>query len=139
MKEKDFFFIGRALSFPIAMEAALKLKEITYLHAEAYAAGELKHGPLSLLEDGMPVVAIAPKGEASAKMHGNVKECRARRAKIIAVSNDDAILAESELGSGCRVPSSTRNLLIPCSARGLHAVKAARPDSREPAKSVTWK
>jgi glucosamine--fructose-6-phosphate aminotransferase (isomerizing) len=143
MKEKDFFFIGRGLSFPIAMEGALKLKEITYLHAEAYAAGELKHGPLSLLEDGIPVVAIAPKGEAGAKMHGNVKECRARRAKIIAISNDPSILAESEMEF--RMPDVDELLapivyIIPLQMLAYYmAVKAGKdPDKpRNLAKSVT--
>lgn len=96
-KKKDFFFIGRGLSFPIAAEGALKLKEITYLHAEAYAAGELKHGPLSLLEKDVCVLAVAPSDETSSKMLSNIKECKARNATIIGISDSQSILAECDL------------------------------------------
>jgi glucosamine--fructose-6-phosphate aminotransferase (isomerizing) len=86
---KNFFFIGRGISFSVAMEGALKLKEISYIHAEAYASGELKHGPLALLEKDVPVVAIMPKGVAFSKCYSNVEECKAREATIIAISEDD--------------------------------------------------
>ncbi len=95
--KKDFFFIGRGLSFPVALEGALKLKEITYLHAEAYAAGELKHGPLSLLESGIPIIAIAPSDASTPKLVSNIKECKARNASVFAVSDSDAVLREAEL------------------------------------------
>jgi len=93
----DFFFIGRGLGLPIAYEGALKLKEIAYVHAEAYAGGELKHGPLSLIVDGLPVIAIAPSNEASEKMLSNVKECKARGGKVIALSDDARILREADV------------------------------------------
>lgn len=96
-KKKDFFFIGRGLCFPIAAEGALKLKEITYLHAEAYAAGELKHGPLSLLEKDVCVVAIAPSGETTPKMLSNIKECKARNATLIGISDSQSVLSECDL------------------------------------------
>ncbi|MBM3229360.1 glutamine--fructose-6-phosphate transaminase (isomerizing) [Candidatus Parvarchaeota archaeon] len=87
-KSTDFFFIGRGLSHATALEGALKLKEITYLHAESYPAGELKHGPLSLLEGGVKVVAIAPGDETRTKIMGNIKECQARNAEVIVFSDD---------------------------------------------------
>lgn len=90
----NIFFIGRGLSYPIAMEGALKLKEISYLHAEAYAGGELKHGPLSLIEQGIPVIALAPSDSALQKIYGNIKEVKARGATLIALTNDDNVKKE---------------------------------------------
>ncbi len=95
-RNRDFFFIGRGLSYPIALEGALKLKEITYLHAEGYPAGELKHGPLSLLEKNVCVVAIAPDDETAKKMLSAVKECKARNATIVGISDSDEILSECD-------------------------------------------
>ncbi|MBM4241170.1 MAG: glutamine--fructose-6-phosphate transaminase (isomerizing) [Euryarchaeota archaeon] len=89
----DFFFIGRGFSYPTAMEGALKLKEITYIHGEGYPAGELKHGPLALLDEGVPVVAVAPPGKSHDKTFGNVEEVKARGAQVIALgSRSDEIL-----------------------------------------------
>jgi glucosamine--fructose-6-phosphate aminotransferase (isomerizing) len=96
-KYEDFFFIGRSFAYPIAMEGALKLKEITYMHAEAYPAGELKHGPLSMLEEGVPVIAIAPTGEKMSKMIGNIKECKARGAMVVGISDNEDVLKEAEM------------------------------------------
>ncbi|GAG14112.1 unnamed protein product, partial [marine sediment metagenome] len=96
-KYGDFFFIGRSFAYPIAMEGALKLKEITYVHAEAYPAGELKHGPLSMLEEGIPLIVIAPTGEKISKMIGNIKECKARGAMVIGISDNDDVLKEAEI------------------------------------------
>jgi glucosamine--fructose-6-phosphate aminotransferase (isomerizing) len=84
---RDYYFIGRGLNYPAALEAALKLKEISYIHAEGYAAGELKHGPLALLEKGTPVVAIVTKGRTYEKMLSNIKEVKARGAEVIAVAD----------------------------------------------------
>lgn len=94
----DFFFIGRGYSYPTAMEGALKLKEITYIHAEGYAAGELKHGPLALIDDDVPVVAVTPPGTSHDKTLSNLEEVKARGAKVIALgSRDDEVLkSESE-------------------------------------------
>jgi glucosamine--fructose-6-phosphate aminotransferase (isomerizing) len=97
IKDKpNLFFIGRGLNYPVAMEGALKLKEISYLHAEAYAGGELKHGPLSLIEDGVPVIAVAPDDATLPKMFGNIKETRARGAFVIALSDDPAVAREAQ-------------------------------------------
>jgi glutamine---fructose-6-phosphate transaminase (isomerizing) len=94
---KDFFFIGRGFSYPTALEGALKLKEITYIHAEGYAAGELKHGPLALIDDNVPVLAVIPPGESHDKTLSNIEEVKARGAKIIAVgsSKDEVLKSES--------------------------------------------
>ena len=80
-----FFFLGRGTSYPIALEGALKLKEISYMHAEGYAAGEIKHGPIALIDEDVPVVALASGGQTYPKMVSNIQEVRARGAKVIAV------------------------------------------------------
>jgi glucosamine--fructose-6-phosphate aminotransferase (isomerizing) len=95
---RDYFFIGRHVGFPTALEGALKLKEVTYLHAEGYAAGELKHGPLALIEPGVVVVAICTDAAMADKMLSNVAEVKARGASVIAVArdNDTAISAVAD-------------------------------------------
>ncbi|MGH9267942.1 MAG: glutamine--fructose-6-phosphate transaminase (isomerizing), partial [Acidimicrobiales bacterium] len=84
---RDFFFIGRGVGYPVALEGALKLKEISYLRAEGYPAGELKHGPIALLEPGVVVVGVATKGHLLSKMLSNVEEVRARGATVVLVAN----------------------------------------------------
>ena len=84
---RDFFFIGRGFSYPTALEGALKLKEITYIHAEGYASGELKHGPLALIDDGIPVVAVVPPGKSHDKTLSNVEEVNARGARVIGLGS----------------------------------------------------
>ena len=93
----DFFFIGRGFSYPTALEGALKLKEITYIHGEGYAAGELKHGPLALIDDDIPVLAVVPPGDSHDKTLSNIEEVKARGAKIIALgsSKDEALRSEA--------------------------------------------
>jgi glucosamine--fructose-6-phosphate aminotransferase (isomerizing) len=81
----DFLYIGRGLNYPIALEGALKLKEISYIHAEGYPAGEMKHGPIALIDDQMPVVAIAPHSHVYDKILSNIEEAKAREATVIAV------------------------------------------------------
>lgn len=92
---EDIFFIGRGYSYSIALEGALKLKEISYIHAEAYAGGELKHGPIALIDDNIPVVVIAPPGKDHKKIMSNLEEVKARGADIIgigAIGDDDLVL-----------------------------------------------
>lgn len=89
VKAKDYFFIGRNINYPVALEGALKLKEISYIHAEGYAAGELKHGPLALISKDVPVVAIAPHGHTYDKILSNIKEVKARDASVIAIVDCD--------------------------------------------------
>ncbi len=85
---RDFLFIGRGLNYPIALEGALKLKEISYIHAEGYASGELKHGPIALIDKDMPVLALVPKDEVYQKSISNVEEIKARQGRIILIGTD---------------------------------------------------
>ena len=95
---RNFMYIGRGINYPIALEGALKLKEISYLHAEGYAAGELKHGPIALLDRNFPVFAIATKAATLEKMDSNIQEVIARDAPVVAlISEGDDTLAEVEL------------------------------------------
>jgi glucosamine--fructose-6-phosphate aminotransferase (isomerizing) len=89
-------FLGRGVHYPIAMEGALKLKEISYIHAEAYAAGELKHGPLALVDARMPVIAIAPRDALLDKLKSNLQEVRARGGQLYVLANNDVGLAEED-------------------------------------------
>jgi glucosamine--fructose-6-phosphate aminotransferase (isomerizing) len=84
----DFLFLGRGINYPIALEGALKLKEISYIHAEGYPAGEMKHGPIALIDEHMPVLALAPDDHVFEKMIGNVQEAKARGGAVIAIVNE---------------------------------------------------
>ncbi|MBY0401182.1 glutamine--fructose-6-phosphate transaminase (isomerizing) [Myxococcota bacterium] len=86
-KAQDFLFLGRGIMYPIALEGALKLKEISYIHAEGYAAGEMKHGPIALIDENMPVVVIATKGELHDKLVSNLEQVRARDGQVIAIAS----------------------------------------------------
>ncbi len=93
---KNFLFLGRGFNYPIALEGALKLKEISYIHAEGYAAGEMKHGPIALIDETMPVLVLAPKGSHYDKIMGNLIEAKARKARVIAVATmGDRRIADS--------------------------------------------
>jgi len=85
-RAEDFLYLGRGIYFPIALEGALKLKEISYIHAEAYAAGEMKHGPIALIDEAMPVVVLAPQGKTYPKVLSNMEEVRSRKGQIIALT-----------------------------------------------------
>jgi glucosamine--fructose-6-phosphate aminotransferase (isomerizing) len=87
MNARDFLYLGRGVNYPIALEGALKLKEISYIHAEGYPAGEMKHGPIALIDEEMPVVVLAPAGRILEKILNNIEEVRARGGKIIALIN----------------------------------------------------
>ena len=82
----DFLYLGRGINYPIALEGALKLKEISYIHAEGYPAGEMKHGPIALIDSNMPVVSIAPNDHVFEKMLGNIQEVKARGGSVIAIT-----------------------------------------------------
>jgi glucosamine--fructose-6-phosphate aminotransferase (isomerizing) len=112
---RDVLFIGRGSSYPIALEGALKLKEISYIHAEGYPAGEMKHGPIALIDEQMPVVAVATHDHVFEKMQGNIQEAKARGGSIIAITTKgDTTLAEllDEQDSMVEVPA-THRLLMP--------------------------
>ncbi len=110
---QDFFFIGRGYSYPTAMEGALKLKEITYIHGEGYAAGELKHGPLALIDDDVPVVAVVPPGESHDRTLSNVEEVKARGANIIALGAIDDDVLEFEAHDMIKFPPKIKEMISP--------------------------
>jgi glutamine---fructose-6-phosphate transaminase (isomerizing) len=87
-QRSDFLYLGRGINYPIALEGALKLKEISYIHAEGYPAGEMKHGPIALIDEQMPVVTIAPDDHVFEKMIGNIQEAKARGGSVIALASD---------------------------------------------------
>jgi len=87
-KAKDFFFLGRKYNFPLALEGALKLKEISYIHAEGYGAGEMKHGPIAMIDKNFPTLAIAPKDSVYEKMAANIEEIKARGGPVIALTTE---------------------------------------------------
>jgi glucosamine--fructose-6-phosphate aminotransferase (isomerizing) len=86
-KARDFLYLGRGIQYPIALEGALKLKEITYIHAEGYPAGEMKHGPIALIDEGLPVVFLAPRGTLHEKIVSNIQEVKSRGGKVVSLIN----------------------------------------------------
>ena len=97
-RASDFLFLGRGINYPIAMEEALKLKEISYIHAEGYPAGEMKHGPIALIDEEMPVLAIVTKDGLYEKMLSQVQQAKARGGVVIALATegDEAIVREAD-------------------------------------------
>jgi glucosamine--fructose-6-phosphate aminotransferase (isomerizing) len=142
---RDFFFLGRHVGFPTALEGALKFKELTYLHAEGYPAGELKHGPLALIEPGVVVVTVATDPSVHEKILSNISEVKARGASVVAVATDDDEAISAVADYVLRVPA-TEPMFAPmvdivplqifayATARGLHH-NVDRP--RNLAKTVT--
>ena len=138
-------FLGRGVHFPIAMEGALKLKEISYIHAEAYAAGELKHGPLALVDGDMPVVTVAPNDQLLEKLKSNMQEVRARAGELYVVADRDAQVGESEGVHVIRLvdhagPLSPILHVIPLQLLAYHVALLKGTDVDKPrnlAKSVT--
>ena len=111
-QQRDFLYLGRGVNYPIALEGALKLKEISYIHAEGYPAGEMKHGPIALIDEQMPVVAVAPHDGVFEKMLSNIEEVRARSGRVIAVTDaEDATLDEK--ADAVLVVPRTHELLSP--------------------------
>jgi len=103
-KARDVLYLGRGLSYPIALEGALKLKEISYIHAEGYAAGELKHGPIALIDENMPVIVIAPRDDLFDKTVSNMQEVAARGGKIILISDAEAASTGCAIATHLAVP-----------------------------------
>jgi glucosamine--fructose-6-phosphate aminotransferase (isomerizing) len=108
---KNFLYLGRGYNFPVALEGALKLKEISYIHAEGYPAAEMKHGPIALVDEDMPVVFIAPKDSTYDKIISNIQEVRARRGTIIAVASEDDDVIEKYANHVIRIPDTIRMLM----------------------------
>jgi glutamine---fructose-6-phosphate transaminase (isomerizing) len=115
---KNFLFLGRGIHYPMALEGALKLKELSYLHAEGYPAGEMKHGPIALIDDGMPVVALAPRDGSYDRMMGTIEEVRAREGRVIALAHE----GDREI-----VARVSRVLTVPVSAELLSPIIMAVP------------
>jgi glucosamine--fructose-6-phosphate aminotransferase (isomerizing) len=111
-KRRDFLYLGRGVNYPIALEGALKLKEISYIHAEGYPAGEMKHGPIALIDENMPVVALAPRDSVWEKMLSNIEEVKARSGIVIAITDGEDADLEKKADGFVRVPR-THELLQP--------------------------
>ena len=112
MNARDFLYLGRGVNYPIALEGALKLKEISYIHAEGYPAGEMKHGPIALIDEEVPVVVLAPKGKTYEKILSNIEEVRARGGKVIALANPGSEEIASKAQDVLWIPES-HHLLMP--------------------------
>jgi glucosamine--fructose-6-phosphate aminotransferase (isomerizing) len=144
-KCEDFLFLGRSVSYPIAMEGALKLKEISYIHAEGYPAGEMKHGPIALLDGGVPVVAIAPRDSVYDKMLSNIEEVKARGAPVLAVATAGDKDIEQLCDCVLWVPETSEMLsplltVLPLQLFAYHAAKMRGCNVDQPrnlAKTVT--
>ena len=143
--KQNALFLGRGLHYPIALEGALKLKEISYIHAEAYPAGELKHGPLALVDAAMPVVVIAPNDKLLEKVKSNMQEVRARGGELFVFTDQDSNFTESEGVHVIRTPRHAGVLspivhTIPVQLLAYHTALARGTDVDKPrnlAKSVT--
>ena len=143
--KQNALFLGRGLHYPIALEGALKLKEISYIHAEAYPAGELKHGPLALVDAAMPVVVIAPNDKLLEKVKSNMQEVRARGGELFVFTDQDSNFSESEGVHVIRTPRHAGVLspivhTIPVQLLAYHTALARGTDVDKPrnlAKSVT--
>ena len=145
LEAKGAMFLGRGLSFPIALEGALKLKELSYLHAEGYPAGEMKHGPLALIEEGLPVVILAPKDRYFEKTISNMQEVIARGGKVILISNEINDIIYENVRFTLTIPKTDDYLTpflmtIPLQLLAYHVASLKNCDIDKPrnlAKSVT--
>ncbi len=144
-QSRDFLYLGRSLNYPIALEGALKLKEISYIHAEGYPAGEMKHGPIALIDEEMPTVMLMPRDRSYPKMLSNMEEVRARGGRVIAVVNRGDTEASSQADDTMEVGVTSRYLTpilitIPLQLLSYHIAVLKGTDVDQPrnlAKSVT--
>jgi len=142
---KNFLYLGRGFNFPVALEGALKLKEISYIHAEGYPAAEMKHGPIALIDENMPAVFIAPKDSTYDKIISNIQEVKARRGRIIAIASESDTEIDHLVDYTIKIPDTTSMLMplltvIPLQLLAYHiAVKKGLnvDQPRNLAKSVT--
>tara|TARA_B100000579_G_scaffold433537_1_gene452489 strand:- start:475 stop:2292 length:1818 start_codon:yes stop_codon:yes gene_type:complete len=145
LNAKGAMFLGRGLSYPIALEGALKLKELSYLHAEGYPAGEMKHGPLALIEEGLPVVILAPKDRYFEKTISNMQEVIARGGKVILITNENNKIISENVRFTFEIPLTNDHLTpflmtIPLQLLAYHVASLKNCDIDKPrnlAKSVT--
>ncbi len=145
MNAQNFLYLGRGLHYPIALEGALKLKEISYIHAEGYAAGEMKHGPIALIDQEMPVVVLATRSPVLEKIQGNIEEVAARGGRLIALTEADNYQVQERVESFIPVPAvplelSPIVLVTPLQLLAYHVADLKGTDVDQPrnlAKSVT--
>jgi glucosamine--fructose-6-phosphate aminotransferase (isomerizing) len=145
MNAQDFLFLGRGKFYPIALEGALKLKEISYIHAEGYPAGEMKHGPIALIDENMPVVILAPKSANYEKVVSNLEEVIARDGRVIAVvsAGDEELKAKAEIAIEVPVDGDDMTAIfmsVPLQLLAYHVAVLKGTDVDQPrnlAKSVT--
>ena len=145
MNAHNFLYLGRSLHYPIALEGALKLKEISYIHAEGYAAGEMKHGPIALIDEKMPVVVLASRSPVLEKVQGNIEEVAARGGRLIALTEADNYQVRERVESVITVPDvplelSPIVLVVPLQLLAYHIADLRGTDVDQPrnlAKSVT--
>jgi glucosamine--fructose-6-phosphate aminotransferase (isomerizing) len=145
VNRENWLFLGRGYNYPVALEGALKLKEISYIHAEGLPAAEMKHGPIALISAGMPVVFIAPRGSQYEKILGNIQEVKARGGKIIAVASEGDEHIHTVADHVFTVPETIEPLqplltVIPLQLLAYHAAVARGCNVDKPrnlAKSVT--
>jgi glutamine---fructose-6-phosphate transaminase (isomerizing) len=141
----NFLYLGRGYNFPVALEGALKLKEISYIHAEGYPAAEMKHGPIALIDENMPAVFIAPKDSTYDKIISNIEEVKARKGRIIAIASEHDNEIDKLVDHTIKIPDTIRMLMplltvIPLQLLAYHiAVKKGLnvDQPRNLAKSVT--
>ena len=144
-KKDNFLYLGRGLNFPVALEGALKLKEISYIHAEGYPAAEMKHGPIALIDDNMPVVVIAPRDSVYDKIISNIQEIKARKGNVIAIATEGDRHIESLVNDVIYIPKAIEFVLplisiIPLQLLAYHIAVLRGCDVDQPrnlAKSVT--
>ena len=144
-KARDVLYLGRGVSYPLALEGALKLKEISYIHAEGYAAGELKHGPIALIDENVPVIIVAPEDDLFEKTVSNMQEVAARGGQIILISDAPADQAGCKLSGYINVPkvhpfTSPLIYAVPIQLIAYHTAVLMGTDVDQPrnlAKSVT--
>jgi glutamine---fructose-6-phosphate transaminase (isomerizing) len=145
MHARDFLYLGRGINYPIALEGALKLKEISYIHAEGYPAGEMKHGPIALIDENMPVVVLAPKNESYEKVVSNMEEVIARGGLVIAVCTEGDAEIRDKAQTTIEIPLESEGLTpillsIPLQLLAYHIAVLKGTDVDQPrnlAKSVT--
>jgi len=145
MNARDFLYLGRGNQYPIALEGALKLKEISYIHAEGYPAGEMKHGPIALIDETLPVVVLVPRNATYDKVVSNMEEVCARGGKVIAVASGDEDELRDKVSALIQVPETTEDLMpiltsVPMQLLAYHSAVLKGTDVDQPrnlAKSVT--
>ncbi|MCW8860292.1 MAG: glutamine--fructose-6-phosphate transaminase (isomerizing) [Deltaproteobacteria bacterium] len=145
MNARDFLYLGRGNQYPIALEGALKLKEISYIHAEGYPAGEMKHGPIALIDENLPVVVLVPRNATYDKVVSNMEEVCARGGKVIAIASGEEDELRDKVAALIKVPDTTEDLMpiltsIPMQLLAYHIAVLKGTDVDQPrnlAKSVT--